>query len=258
MARNQGPNEDAAGLLPGAGWAKVASGESDTDVYRREAVYAKVCAPIGISNLVEERDRFEWLAGTDIPGASVLDWLESEAGAVLLTSAVSGVPGSELPPSPKLMASLASALRMFHDLPIEGCPFERRLEDVLLQVEDVVRRGAVNSEFLSHEWREVPPSVLLSRLHDSVPAVRDLVVCHGDATLANFLFDPQTSSFTGAIDVGHLGVADRYSDLALTTAQVVNHEWASAPGDFMKLYGLGGADDERLAFYLLLDAMSWG
>lgn len=245
-------------MLPGSGWDKVASGESDADVYRRDAVFAKVCAANGISDLAEERDRVQWLEGTAIPGAGVLDWLESEAGAILLTTAVSGVPGSDLPPSPALMASLASALRAFHDLPIETCPFERSLEDVLGRVEDVVRRGAVNPEFLSHEWRMVPPSELLVHLHASVPTVRDLVVCHGDATLANLLFDPQTCAFTGAIDVGHLGVADRYSDLALTTAQVVSHGWASGAASLLELYGLGHASDERLSFYLLLDAMSWG
>ncbi|UTT62529.1 aminoglycoside 3'-phosphotransferase [Microcella humidisoli] len=258
MAPTRKNPEDAARLLPGSGWEKVASGESDTDVYRRDAVYAKVCAADGTVGLAEERDRVRWLAETDFPGARVLDWIDSQHGAVLVTSAVSGVPGWQLPCSPTLMGNLAAALRSFHELPVEGCPFERRLEDVLGQVEDVVRRGAVNPDFLSLEWQQVPPAELLSRLQTSVPAVQDLVVCHGDATLANFLFDPQTLAFTGAVDVGHLGVADRYSDLALTAAQVVNHGWSPSSVSFLTMYGLDDADDERLVFYLLLDAMSWG
>lgn len=258
MAPTRKNPEDAARLLPGSGWEKVASGESDTDVYRRDTVYAKVCSAGGLVDLAEERDRVRWLAETAIPGARVLDWIDSQHGAVLVTSAVPGVPGSELPYSPALLGNLAAALRSFHELPVEGCPFERRMENVFLQVVDVVRRGAVNPDFLSAEWRQVRPAELLSRLQNSVPTVQDLVVCHGDATLANFLFDPQTLAFTGAVDVGHLGVADRYSDLALTAAQVVNHGWSPDSGSLLALYGLDNPDAERLEFYLLLDAMSWG
>lgn len=244
-------------LLPGSGWEPVLAGESDTDVFRRGPVYAKVSAAAGIPELAAERDRVEWLAGTAIPGAVVVDWIESEAGAALLISAVPGVTGRELPWSPKRVDSLAAAIRAFHELPVADCPFERRLEDVLRQVEDVVRRGAVNPDFLTDEWRLVEPSELLARLHASVPAVRDLVVCHGDACLGNFLFDPETLEWTGAIDVGHLGVADRYADLALTTAQV-EHRWSVDPVDFLTSYGIDSGDGERLTFYRLLDSMSWG
>lgn len=245
-------------MLPGNRWEEVRSGESDTRVYRGDAMYAKVCGPGGIWDLAEERDRVQWLTDTAIPGARVLDWIESQHGAVLVTSAVPGVPGSQLPYSPRLMLSLVEALHSFHDLPVEDCRFTRRIEDVLRQVEDVVARGAVNPDFLSLEWRQIPPSELLARLQTSVPTVQDLVVCHGDATLANFLFDPETLEFTGAIDVGHLGVADRYSDLALTAAQVVNHGWSPDSVSLLTLYGLDHPDAQRLEFYLLLDGMSWG
>lgn len=258
MAQTSRDRWVSASQLPGSGWERVASGESDTDVYRRDDMYAKVCEADGILDLAGERDRVQWLADTAIPGARVLDWIESQHGAVLVTSAVPGVPGWELPYSPRLMVNLVEALRSFHDLPVEECPFTRRMEDVLRQVEDVVERGAVNPDFLSFEWRQTPPSELLARLQTSVPTVRDLVVCHGDATLANFLFDPQTMAFTGAIDVGHLGVADRYSDLALTAAQVVNHGWSPDSISLLTLYGLDNPDAQRLEFYLLLDGMSWG
>src|SRR2546426_1142069 len=81
---------------------------------------------------------------------------------------------------------------------------------------DVVRRGAVNSAFLTDEWRAVEPTSLLDRVVALRPyiesaAVDDLVCCHGDACLPNVFFDPTTLEVTGLIDVGRLGIADRYS-----------------------------------------------
>jgi streptomycin 3"-kinase len=241
-------------------WEPVTVGESDTKVFRRGSVYAKHCGPAGVEELAAERDRVEWLAGTSIPGATFVDWWEGTDGAALLTSAVPGVMGNELPWSPKLVRSFAGAIRAFHELPLESCPFERRLEDVVSQVEDVVRRGAVNPDFLTDEWRQAPPEELLAQLHAAVPEVLgkfEPVVCHGDACLPNFLFDPDTLEWTGAIDVGRLGVADRYADLALTSAQIED-EWSVDPVDFLSSYGVDSADRQRLSFYRLLDSMSWG
>ncbi len=246
-------------LLPGSGWEPVGIGESATDVFRRGAVYAKCCEPAGVGELLAERDRVEWLSGTSIPGAAVLDWIEGDEGAALLTSAVPGVAASELPWSEKLVDSFALAVRALHELPLESCPFERRLSDVVAQAEDVVRRGAVNPDFLTDEWRLVEPSELLARLHAELPSVlqqADLVVCHGDACLPNFLFDPDTLECTGAIDVGRLGIADRYADLALVKAQLLD-EWSVDAGGFFAAYGLP-PDPQRLAFYHLLDPLTWG
>jgi streptomycin 3"-kinase len=246
-------------LLPGSGWEPVSGGESATEVFRRGAVYGKCCGPAGVGELQAERDRVEWLAGTPVSGAVVLDWIESDEGAALLTSAVPGVAASDLPWSEKLVSSFATALRLLHELPVESCPFERPLAEVVAQAEDVVRRGAVNPDFLTDEWRRVAPSELLARLHAELPEVAakaDLVVCHGDACLPNFLFDPDTLECTGAIDVGRLGIADRYADLALVRAQLAD-QWSVDADGFFAVYGLT-PDPQRLDFYHLLDPLTWG
>jgi streptomycin 3"-kinase len=246
-------------LLPGNDWEPVSGGESAAKVFRRDAVYAKYCTPADVEELRAERDRVEWLSGTSIPGATVLDWIEGDEGAALLTSAVPGVAAIELPWSDKLVDSLAEMVRAVHELPVESCPFERRLDDVVGQAEDVVRRGAVNPQFLTDEWRLVQPGELLARLHAELPEVRekaDLVVCHGDACLPNFLFDPDTLDCTGAIDVGRLGIADRYADLALVRAQLKD-EWSIDADRFFATYGLT-PDPQRLNFYHLLDPLTWG
>jgi streptomycin 3"-kinase len=246
--------------LTGDDWQPVTVGESDTSVYRRGDVFAKCCALDGVPELAGERDRVEWLAGTSLPGATVLDWLELPHGACLMTTAVPGIAGTELPEPArsKAMHSLGRTLRDLHEL--TDCPFERPLDSVIATAEDVVRRGAVNPDFLTDEWRLLDPSELLARVLAERPSIErglELVVCHGDACLPNVFFDPSTLEVTGLLDVGRLGVADRYSDLALTTIQL-HDEWSADPGPFLAAYGVPDPDQRRLEFYRLLDPLTWG
>jgi streptomycin 3"-kinase len=243
-------------------WEPVNVGESDTEVYRRGDLFAKKCRAAGIPELLAERDRVQWLSGTGLPGATVKEWQETDAGAILITTTVPGVAGTELPEPVhlKAMQSLGRMLRELHSLP--ECPFERPLASVIAEAEDVVRRGAVNPAFLTDEWRAVEPEELLTRVVAERPYVEaalvdDLVVCHGDLCLPNVFFDPETLEVTGLIDLGRLGIADSYSDLALTTIQL-HDEWSADAAPFLAAYGLPDPDQRRLEFYRLLDPLTWG
>lgn len=246
--------------LKGDGWEAVTVGESDTSVYRQGDVFAKCCALPGVPDLRDERDRVDWLSETGVPGATVVDWLESSTGACLMTTAVRGVAGTALPASVQLkaMESLGRTLRELHSL--RDCPFSRPLSSVIAQAADVVRRDAVNPAFLTDEWRLLSPEELLEQVVAESPYIEasvDLAVCHGDACLPNVFFDPDTLEVTGLIDVGRLGVADRYSDLALATIQLQD-EWSADPAPFLAAYGLPVPDQRRLEFYRLLDPLTWG
>jgi streptomycin 3"-kinase len=149
-------------------------------------------------------------------------------------------------------------LRDLHSL--RDCPFARPLSSVIDQAADVVRRGAVNPAFLTDEWRLLSSEELLERVVAERPYIEasaDLAVCHGDACLPNVFFDPDTVDVTGLIDLGRLGIADRYSDLALVTIQL-HDEWSADPAPFLAAYGLPQPDQRRLEFYRLLDPLTWG
>lgn len=241
-------------------WELVTVGESDTSVFRRGSLFAKCCGVSGVRALRDERDRVEWLAGTHLPGATVADWMESGDGACLVTTAVPGVAGTDLPPTShgRAMHALGTTLRELHSL--RDCPFERPLESVIATAADVVRRDAVNPAFLTDEWRLLSPTELLDRVvaeRSYISAGMDLVVCHGDACLPNIFFDPDTLEVTGLIDVGRLGIADPYSDLSLTTIQL-HDEWSADPRPFLTAYGVPEPDRRRLEFYRLLDPLTWG
>ncbi len=82
------------------------------------------------------------------------------------------------------------------------------------------------------------------------PSVDQLVVCHGYACAPNtVLFEDGLLS--GHVDLGALGVADRWADLAVATWST---EWNYGPGwdgPLLAAYGVD-PDPERVAYYRLL------
>ena len=87
------------------------------------------------------------------------------------------------------------------------------------------------------------------------------MVCHGDACMPNIMIDPRTLRCTGLIDLGRLGTADRYVDLALMVANA-RESWGSPEKEaqaFAILFdtlGIAAPDWGRLAFYLRLDPLT--
>lgn len=253
------------------GWEPVTDGESEAAVFRSEdgTRYAK-CVPADSANsLEEERDRVDWLSGQSVPGPRVLDWRVTPDAACLLTSTVAGIPADRVR-APQLRAAwepIADAVRHLHDLPARRCPFSRDLSLMFATARDVVARGAVNPEFLPEDQQRTPADELLARL---VPQLEqrlaqedgESVVCHGDLCLPNIVLDPETLSVAGFIDLGRLGRADPYADIALLLANS-RETWAderqatAADEAFAGRYGIE-LDRERERFYLHLDPLTWG
>lgn len=267
---------NAPSLLPalplGREWLAVSHGESGDSVYRRSdgGAFAKLSQGRGASALEAERRRVEWLSRFKLGSPEVLDWRAGEEGACLVTSAIVGVPASDLDGDQLLQAwpSIAARIGALHALAIEDCPFERGLSTMLARAADVVARGAVNPDFLPPEQREVVPADLLlvleaQREQRLAEEMRDRVICHGDACMPNFMVDPATLRCTGMIDLGRLGTADRYVDLALMLANA-GESWSGpeqAEAAFASLFevlGLQRPDRQRLDFYLGLDPLTWG
>src|SRR5690606_28812758 len=86
------------------------------------------------------------------------------------------------------------------------------------------------------------PEQVYDKLLLERPADEDPVVTHGDFTPANVL-----ASYSGEaifVDLGELGVADRYMDLA----GALLHLSEPAAADFLAAYGLDEVDDAKLAY----------
>ena len=76
----------------------------------------------------------------------------------------------------------------------------------------------------------------------------DLVVCHGDPSLPNFLIDG--GELSGVLDLGRLRVADRHLDLAIAQRSVHRNLGPEAVFVFYEAYG-SDPDLVRLDHYLL-------
>jgi aminoglycoside phosphotransferase len=239
-------------------WEIVSTGHTDAVVRRSPDGLRYVKAGSGPvrDELSDERDRLLWLATTDLPAPEVLDWDDDGESAALTTATAPGVPLSELPREavPEGARSLGLFLRRLHDMARESCPFERWLAVTmgLAQVQTgEEREGRSAAELLDALVEDRPRAERLE--------TGDLVICHGDACLPNFLVDPGTFEVTGMIDVGRLGVADRHLDLALATRSMSDTSLNPAYGPeattaMLDAYGVT-TDTWRLDFYRLLDEL---
>ena len=249
-----------------ADWEHVTTGMSGADVRRSPdgCAYAKSGSGLVRRELVEERERLAWLAETDLPAAEILDWADDGETATLTMSTVPGAPMSDLPAAavPHAVKSLALFLKRLHAVGRESCPFERWLAVTVALARVRVDESLVDEDDMDAEREGTSAAALLGELLDQRPRAEeleagDLVVCHGDACLPNFLVDPVSLEVTGMIDVHRLGVADRHLDLALATRSIsdaaLNPAYGPDAADaLLAAYGLP-ADPWRLDFYRLLD-----
>ena len=187
--------------------------------------FVKVSPPAWSQHLVAERDRLRW-AARYVRVPRVLG-----AGEGWLHTA--GLRGrSAVDPhwvaDPRTAArAIGAGLRLLHDrLPVDDCPFGP------------------------------PPWVT-----DSLPIDR-LVVCHGDACAPNTLIDddggpPQaggapacegSAPSCGHVDLGDLGVADRWADLAVATLSLSWNYLGSWDGELLDAYGVD-PDPARIEYY---------
>jgi aminoglycoside phosphotransferase len=146
--------------------------------------------------------------------------------------------------------AIGRGLRALHDaLPVRACPFSWNAQ---LRVAAVRRRatlGGIHRAQLHPEHAGLEVVEALGRL-TVPPPVDALVVCHGDACAPNTLIDDD-GSCSGHTDLGALGVADRWADLAIATWSAT---WNFGPGfedQLLEAYGVE-PDPLRTAYYRLL------
>jgi kanamycin kinase len=173
--------------------------------------YVKVCPPEWAHHLVAEAERLRWaVAYLVVPRvlASGDGWLHTAGLAG--RSAVD----ARWVADPRTAArAIGAGLRVLHDaLPIDECPFGP------------------------------PPWVTRS-----ARSVDRLVVCHGDACAPNTLIGDD-GRCCGHVDLGDLGIADRWADLAVATLSLSWNYGGSWEGDLLDAYGVE-PDTTRIAYY---------
>ena len=220
-----------------------------TDGDRR---FAKVRPRGGHPSLADERDRLVW-ARTWMTVPDVVEYGSDGDVEWLITSGLDGEDATivKVWMEPDVLVPLLGAgLRTWHEtLPVEACPFDFLLDTALEHCRQRVRDGQTSWDGLRGRNDRVTPSEALGELERNRPPDEDVVVCHGDYCFPNvFLTDGR---ITGFLDVGELGIADRWWDIAIGAWSTTWNVDPSYEPLFYEGYGIE-QDADRIAYYRLL------
>lgn len=180
-------------------------------------------------NLQLEAAKLDW-AARYVKVPEVLDHgRDSETSAWLRTRAIPA--SSAVTPrwtqEPLVVArAIGAGLRQLHDrLDVTECPWSWQVVD---------RAPMITSDENAALVGEAPP-------------IDRLVVCHGDACSPNTLI-ADDGRFAAHVDLGNLGVADRWADLAVATKSLSDNYDLAYEDELLDAYGIA-RDEERISYY---------
>ena len=255
---------DAAPDLPPAlAWlgahplVPVTVGQSEASVWRidtgAETLFLKSAPLHPLGELGGEAERLGWLNRVGFPAPSPRIYAEHDGAAWLLMTALGGADLTHLADAPdELCQLLADALRTLHDLDPSACPFDQRLESRLVAARRRIAAGLVDEDDFDAARRGWTAADVMIWLEAHFSPGEDLVVTHGDASLPNVL--AENGRFTGMVDVGRLGVADRWQDLAIACRSIVYNCGPAYLEGFLSAYGTRW-DAARYRYYCALDEL---
>jgi aminoglycoside phosphotransferase len=199
-----------------------------------------------------EAERLRW-ARAFVTVPQVLAEGSDEQGSWLVTTPIHGesaVSERWRAEPARAVAAIGRGLRELHDrLPVQACPFSWSAEERIDQARRLAGARKLDPAGWHPEHREHTVQRALE-LVASPPPVDRLVVCHGDACSPNTILG-DGGRVAGHVDLGSLGVGDRWADLAVATWSTA---WNYGPGweqPLLDAYGIK-ADPERTAYYRLL------
>jgi len=242
-------------------WRRTHTGQSGAAVYRLTRadaadVYLKQAHGPAATALGDEMSRLRWLATQRMEVPEVVAFLALENTAWLLTTALpghtahDGLCDADAETRRAIVAEIARFLRVFHDLPVDDCPFNSGHAFWMSQARDRMASGEVDTEAFNDDHAGWPPFQVWQKMMTLLPMTVDPVVAHGDFTLDNILM--RNGRVTGCVDVGRAGAADRYHDIASlwNTLAPFGPDLQAA---FLRECRILRPDDRKLQFHLCLD-----
>ena len=177
----------------------------------RDGGYYLKSAPAG--SLKDEAEKTDFFHQHGL-GAEVLSYLTEEDRDWLLTRRVAGedcTHADYLAQPERLCDLLGQTLRGLHELSTKGCPAPDYLDRYLALAESNYRTGNYDKtafpDSFGYASAEEAWTVLTERRH----LLRADTLIHGDYCLPNIMLDGW--KFSGFIDLGNSGIADRHIDL---------------------------------------------
>ncbi|KHJ55204.1 aminoglycoside phosphotransferase [Aureimonas altamirensis] len=241
-------------------WARDTIGQAGGAVYR---LYGRVGAPDLFlkhgrdevaDDVTDEMVRLRWLAGyTSVP--SVQNFVRTKDEAWLLMTAIPGKTVYQVLEENAdarfiVVDAIAAFLRRVHAIPVCECPFNSDYTYRLSRARARIDSGLVDADDFDTEREGLTPEQVWEEMQHLLPFPADPVVTHGDFSPDNLLMNE--GEILGCIDVGRVGIADRYQDLAILWNRL--EEFGSPLQErFFQRYGVADVDRRKLQFHLMLD-----
>ncbi len=207
-----------------------------------------------------------WL-NQKLPVPKIIEYDKTNKYSYLLMSKCPGVTACSdaMMTSPKQQSELlARALEEIWDVDWKDCPSDCSLDNKLLQAEYNVCNGLINvsdceqETFCKHGFSS--PETLLYWLKENKPE-EELFLSHGDFCLPNVFFE--NGELSGLIDLGRMGVADKWCDIALCYRSLRNNYNGRYTGHRLSGYDESylfnalqiNIDWDKIRYYMLLDEL---
>lgn len=243
-------------------WSRDTIGESGGAVFRLHGkadspdYYLKHGVDTVADDITNEMTRLCWLAGR-MPVPSIVHFVRTPMEAWLLMEALPGKTAYQMLEASDdnhlaIVDALAAFLRRLHAIPARECPFNSDHSYRLTRARARIEAGLVDVYDFDDERKGWTAGQVWDAIQSLHPFAPDPVVTHGDFSLDNLLM--QNGEVVGCIDVGRLGIADRYQDLA-TIWNGLGEFDSSLQQRHWQQYGIPNVDARKLEFHLLLDEL---
>lgn len=215
-----------------------------------------------------EHDIVAWLSGR-VPVPEIPEYIVEKETAYTLMTRVNGkmLCDEEFLNNPaKLIKYVAEGIKLLWKVNVSDCPFivsrlDERLKEARLNVENgMVDLDNVEPETFGPNGFSNPEELLIW-LEQNRPE-EDIVLTHGDFCLPNIFVD--NNKVSGFIDLGKMGPADRWQDLAIALRSMEHNfsgRYNNGKSYFkfepqMLLNELGiEMDEAKNKYYMLLDEL---
>jgi aminoglycoside 3'-phosphotransferase-1 len=224
------PASLSAGLI-GYEWGRDTVGASGGAVYRLHSkahtpeLFLKHGKDAIADDIADEMVRLRWL-GRYVPVPAVVQFTRNDEEA--------------------------GFLRRIHAIPTSECPFTSGHAYRLARARARIDAHLVDEDDFDDEREGWTVEQVWDAMQALLPLTPDSVVTHGDFSLDNLLL--LDGEVLGCIDVGRVGIADRYQDLAIAWNCLAEFG-VSLQERFLERYGVLKPDRDKLHFHLMLDEL---
>lgn len=245
--------EEILDFIKDAKLEEISIGCSDSQVFKIEKndnTYFLKIAKLGL--LTSEYNALNWLNGKLLVPKITLYTVSNEI-EYLITEKISGemvCSDNIINDYKKGLKVIADAFNNIYKVDIKNCPFNVALDYKLNLVKSNVEKGLIKYEELSENTKarfkdlnEIINYLFENRFEE------DLCFSHGDTSLPNIFCD--NGKFSGFIDVGECGIADKWFDLAICQKSIKRNYGENAINEFYNELNII-PDYNKINYYLLM------